>query len=100
MRGMVTGSLSPLKPPLPPGGEEAGLGFDPRPWPLVVGMMGALLGVFFALRPAEKGEAVGRRAGITVPALADAKESIEQGVTLTFRQAGKTDVRGGRVIVL
>jgi mono/diheme cytochrome c family protein len=43
---------------------------------------------------------VGRRAGIAVPALAEAKESIEQGVTLTFRQGGKTDVRGARLMSL
>jgi mono/diheme cytochrome c family protein len=35
-----------------------------------------------------------------VPALADAKESIEQGVTLTFRQGGKMDVRGARLMSL
>src|SRR3954468_17323086 len=117
---MATGSESSSAESREREREDGSLGFDPRPWPLVVGMLGALVAVFFALRPPasgpEKGNGSGtgttrmtrttRAAGaapagaakVVVPALADSKETIEQGVTLRFGQGGKTDLRSARIM--
>jgi hypothetical protein len=98
--------------------EEGSLGFDPRPWPLVVGLLAALFAVYFALRPPSATPENGnggtgttratrttRAAGavaaaVVVPALADSKEVIEQGITLRLEQGGKTDLRSARVMSL
>src|SRR5258706_1799396 len=91
---MLTGPFS-LNQQTPASRPAAPLAFDPRPWPLVVLMLAGLLGVYFALRPASAGDgqskeaAAGQRLGIAVPALADAKQTLEQGITLTFQQGGK-----------
>src|SRR3954469_16027126 len=98
---MVTGSASSSSQSEAPREREgASLGFDPRPWPLVVGMLVALVAVFFALRPSGDGGASARHAAIVVPTLAEGKEAIEQGVTLAFSQGGKTDLRSARVMSL
>jgi mono/diheme cytochrome c family protein len=39
-------------------------------------------------------------AAISPPTLPDAKESLEQGLTLTFEQGGNTDVRSARLVSL
>ncbi|HEY7115970.1 MAG TPA: hypothetical protein VH475_05270 [Tepidisphaeraceae bacterium] len=95
--------------------------FDPRPWPLVVLMLAGLFGVYFALRPGEGQQqkatqpatttskpATGRvdagllrlAAAVVAPAIPDAKETLEQGVTLRFAQRGRMDARPARVLSL
>src|SRR5258706_1978413 len=90
MPRMVTGSASSSSPSGAPGEREGdSLGFDPRPWPLVVGMLLALLGVFFALRPSGDGGTSARRAGIVAPALAEGRRLLSRGLRWGFRRVGR-----------
>jgi hypothetical protein len=61
----------------------------------VVAALVVILGVCLGVWTAVPG-----RAAVNPPPLADAKESLEQGLTLAFSQDGKTDVRAARLVSL
>ena len=88
------------RPPKPGEGAFGGLGFDPRPWPLVILMLLGLWVVYLGLRPrhpdpapapepSKPTELDARPAAAAIPpSLPEMKQTLEQGIRLTFTQAG------------